>query len=139
MSKGVLELEIVTPHGVKHEGKATSVQLFTRLGQVEILPDHEPMIMALDIGEAKIETLLGETLYFATNKGYIEILDDKIEVVSETAEASDKIDSERAQKSLDSAREELDGLDVSENTELASQIEDKIRRAETRLAIAQKS
>ncbi len=136
MSKGVLELQIVTPHGVKYEGKATSVQLFTQMGQVEVLPDHEPMIMALDIGEATVSTLLGETLHFATNKGYIEVLDDKIEVVSETAEIAGNIDTERAQRSLERAQDELKGLDASENTERLAQVHDKIRRAETRLTIA---
>ena len=139
MSKGVLELQIVTPHGVKFDGKATGVQLFTSLGQVEVLPNHEPMIMALDIGEAKISTVLGETIYFTTNKGYIEVLDDKIEVISETAEASTDIDTERAEASLEKAQKQLSEVGEGENTELVSQIENRIRRAETRLAVSKLS
>lgn len=139
MSKGIIELQIVTPHGVKYEGKVTGVQLFTRLGQVEVLPEHEPMIMALDIGQAKVSTVLGETLYFATNKGYIEVLEDKVEVVSETAELSTKMDIERANRSLERAQEELKGLDSAEDTERLAQVQDKIRRAETRIAVSKLS
>ena len=137
--KGILELQIVTPHGIKYDGKATGVQLFTSLGQVEVLPSHEPMIMALDIGEAKISTALGEVLYFATNKGYIEVLDDKIEVVSETAELSTNIDTERAENSLERAQKQLSEVGEGENSELVSQIENKIRRAQSRLAVSKHS
>jgi F-type H+-transporting ATPase subunit epsilon len=136
MSKGVIELQIVTPHGVKYEGKVTGVQLFTRLGQIEVLPEHEPMIIALDIGEAKVSTLLGESLYFATNKGYIEVLEDRVEVVSETAELSKNVDIERANHSLERAQEELKGLDSTEDRERIAQVLNKIRRAETRIAVS---
>ena len=54
MSENAMHLQIVTPHGCSYDAKTLGVRVESLLGQMELLPDHEPMIAALDIGAAVV-------------------------------------------------------------------------------------
>ncbi len=130
-----LHLTINTPHGMKYDGDVEAVRLITGLGQVEVRPDHEPMIMTLDIGEANLLSS-GNQENMALNLGYVEILDNRVEIVTESAEASADIDVDRAQKSKERAEKQLAELDPIVDVERYKLVEDKIERATVRIAVA---
>jgi F-type H+-transporting ATPase subunit epsilon len=132
-----LNVEIVTPHGPLFAGKATAVQLQTRLGQVEIGPDHESIIMALDIGHGAVFTHDGVER-FAMNVGYVEVLDNHVEIMMETAEMVSDVDTERSEESVRIAKERLEKLDFAEDRARVDRAKDKLRRAEARLALVSK-
>jgi len=132
-----LNVEIVTPHGPLFTGKATAIQLQTRLGQVEIGPDHESIIMALDIGQGAVFTTEGPQ-YFAMNVGYVEVLDNHVEIMTETAELVANIDTERSKESVRIATERLKELDLSDDRARVDRARAKLKRAETRLALVSK-
>ncbi|MBR57770.1 MAG: ATP synthase F1 subunit epsilon [Myxococcales bacterium] len=130
-----LHLTINTPHGLKFDGDVDAVRLITGLGQIEVRPDHEPMIMTLDIGAANLISSDSQQ-NMALNLGYVEILDNRVEIVSESAEASGDIDVERAQRSKARAEEQLAELDPSTDIERYKQVENRIHRANVRIAVA---
>jgi len=137
MNQSQLIVEIVTPHGALFSGEANAVQLQTLLGQVQIGPDHEAMIMALDIGAGAVMTDEG-THRFAMNVGYVEVLDNHVEIMTETAEMVSEIDADRCNESIRIAKERLATLDFAEDAARIARARAKLRRAEARLQLVTK-
>ena len=130
-----MNLEIVTPDGVRFAGEATAVLVNTAMGQIQVLPEHEPLISALEVGMAKVDTPSGSHI-FALNRGYIEVLENTVEVVTFTAESPDAIDTERAQHGIDEATTDLESIDPGTQAEAYVQARLRILRNETRLEVA---
>lgn len=106
MAPGDLHLEIVTPERTILETDVEQVILPSIDGYIGILPRHEPMIIALDIG----------IVYFggkndkrraAVSGGFAEILHDHVWVMADTAELAVEIDVMRARRELEQARKRL--------------------------------
>ena len=134
MSENSMHLQIVTPHGSTYDAGTLGVRLESAMGQMELLPDHEPMIAALAIGAAVVKREEGD-LHFALNHGYVEVLNNHIEIVVETAEEASTIDVARAEASKTKAEARLAETDASQSPELASQIDEEIRLAGVRIAV----
>jgi F-type H+-transporting ATPase subunit epsilon len=104
-----LKLEIVTPYSKVLDIEVDEVTATGKLGEFGVLPGHAPFLTSLRIGELAYKNN-GITEHMALNWGYFEILDDKIIVLVESAEASDAIDMERAKAALGRAEEALKKL-----------------------------
>jgi len=129
-----MHIQIVTPHGRIFDAPGMGVRVESAMGQIEVLPDHEPIIAALDIGAAVVKG--GENdLHFALNHGYVEVLNNRIEIVVETAEQATDIDVQRAEASKAKAEEKLQELDQSQDTERIAQVNEDLRLAEVRIAV----
>ncbi len=98
MSENAMHLQIVTPHGRLYDAETLGVRVESVMGQMELLPDHEPLIAALEIGAAVVKREEGD-LHFALNHGYVEVMSNRIEIVVETAEEASAIDIPRAEQS----------------------------------------
>ena len=129
-----MQLQIVTPQGAKVEADTSDVNAPGVVGDLGILPGHRPLLTALGIGVLSYKTDDG-IAHLAVNGGYLEVADDHVVVITETAETPDEIDVQRAEQSLKSAQQELVETDASRTEAVASAIAD-IRRAENRLACA---
>ena len=134
MSENAMYLQIVTPHGCLYDAGTLGVRLESVMGQMELLPDHEPMISALEIGAAVVKREEGD-LHFALNHGYVEVLNNHIEIVVETAEEASAIDLARAKEGKARAEERMAEVDASKNPELASQIDEDMRLEGVRIAV----
>lgn len=77
-----MQLEILTPEGKVFTGEADSVQLPGLDGLFQILKDHAPLIAALDNGVVSIEAK-GSTQTFDIKTGIVEVLNNKISVLTE--------------------------------------------------------
>jgi F-type H+-transporting ATPase subunit epsilon len=104
-----MKLEIVTPYSKVLDMEVDEVTATGKLGEFGVLPGHAPFLTSLRIGELAYKNN-GITEHMALNWGYFEIMDDKIIVLVETAEASDAIDMERAKAALGRAEEALKKL-----------------------------
>ena len=62
-------------------------------GLVGIKAKHTHAIIALDIGELKI-ICEGRNSFLATSGGYVEITNNKVQILAETIEHSDEIDAD---------------------------------------------
>ena len=134
MSENTMHLQIVTPHGLLYDAPSTGVRLESAMGQIELLPDHEPIIAGLTIGAALVKREEGE-LYFALNHGFAEVLNNRIEIVVESAEEASTLDVPRAEAARDRAIALLKEIDPSTHAELASQIDADLRLATLRISV----
>lgn len=135
MAQKYLNIELATPTSKKSIGEASSCSAPGILGKFQILPDHTAFISELAVGEIKIES--GEkTQYFASSGGFLEVVDNKVLLLLETAEAADEIDVQRAEKAKERASQRLHskdpGLDVT-------RAEAALARALNRLKTAQRA
>jgi F-type H+-transporting ATPase subunit epsilon len=105
------------------------------LGELGILPGHRALITALAIGGLSYNEG-GRVKHLATNEGFMEVHDDNVIVVTESAEEPDEIDPVRAKRTLDEAEAALKGIDSHADPVGYKQMQDRRLRALNRLAIS---
>ena len=99
-------LDIITPTSIETFKEISYIRAPGLDGLLGIQANHANAIIALDIGEIKID-VKGETLYFSTSGGYADIQSKGVQLLLETIELSNDINKERAQKSLDKAQNRI--------------------------------
>jgi F-type H+-transporting ATPase subunit epsilon len=75
-------VEIITPDKEIFSGNASLIQLPGTDGLFEILENHAAMVAALAKGKIKLISEK-ETRYFEINSGIVEVLKNKVQVLSE--------------------------------------------------------
>jgi F-type H+-transporting ATPase subunit epsilon len=130
-----LQLEMVTPYRKILSEQVEEVTAPGTTGEFGILPGHTPLLTTLNIGEL---TYIQDAKNFrvAVNWGYVEVENNTVTVLVETAEAADQIDLERAKAALGRAEEALKTLD-SEDKQYKI-MDAALRRAIIRIQIAGK-
>ncbi len=101
-----LNIDVVTPKGIKFSGEAISCTAPGWGGEFQILKDHASMVTQLKIGSLSFETD-GKKKIMATSGGYLEVQHNNISVIAETAEWADEIKVDRARESEKRARQRL--------------------------------
>ena len=101
-----LNIEIVTPDGIAYTGALTSCTAPGVDGQFQILSGHAPLLANLQIGEIKVQNNDG-TRILATSGGFLEVKDNNISIIVESAEFADNIDIARAKEAEKRARRRL--------------------------------
>lgn len=127
MSK--ITVDILTPERRVLEAQADSVVIPAHDGELGILADHAPLVAQLQPGEIRMRN--GErTDYFAISGGFVEVQDNHVSIMAETAEMAHDIDLERARQAAERAKAAMRApgpeLDLAQ-TEMA------LRRALARL------
>jgi F-type H+-transporting ATPase subunit epsilon len=77
------------------------------VGGFQVLKNHAPLLSSIEVGEVKLVDVAGTESHFATSGGVVEVHDNKVMMLAETAERSDEIDVVRAQAARDRARKLL--------------------------------
>ena len=104
-----LKLELVTPYRHVLSQEVDEVTAPGTLGEFGVLPGHTPLLTTLRIGELTYKQ--GQQLFHvAVNWGYVEVENDVVTVLVETAELPDRIDLARAQAALGRAQDALKKL-----------------------------
>ena len=129
----LLKLEIISPDRVFFEGEADFVEMRTSEGEIGVYRNHIPLTALLVPGIIKIHNE-GEVKRAAVHDGFVEILKDKIVILSESAEWPDEIDVERAERAKERAENRLKSGDSNID---AARAELALRRALIRLETAQ--
>ena len=125
-------VDIVTPDRVVLSDTAVSLVAPGVEGSFGILPNHAPMLSELQVGELRYRRENGEEVRLAVSGGFLQMFNNQITVLADTAERDDEIDPDRARRSLEKARAEL-----SEATEMHRELAQKeLARAQNRLRIA---
>lgn len=128
-----LHAQILTPEGPVFEGDVTGVQMPGKLGSFEVKYNHAALVSMLDIGQIRIRHQSGEDdTILAVAGGFVEVSNNQLTLLAETAEKSSEIDKEAAQGELKEAREQLEANPMNR-----ADLEWAIRKAENRLKIAE--
>lgn len=130
-----LHCEIVTVERLVYEEEVDSVTAPAVMGEIQVLPDHAPLITALSPGELVVEKA-GEMEHFAIGGGYLEVLSNKVAIMADTAERSDEIDEARAQAARERAERML--REHPPTAEDYAAIEGALRRSLVRLQVARR-
>ncbi len=130
-----LTLDIVTPERrvlsvACDEVRAPGVQ-----GGFGIRTRHTPFMSALEPGRLTyVEG--GREHHFAVGGGFLQVADDKVIVLADTAEAQADIDLDRAQKAMADAQGKLNKLTEADRSFAEEQA--RVRRAAARIGVAGK-
>jgi len=129
-----LFVEIVAPDERVFRGEAESLRAPGTEGSFQVLRGHAPMIASFEIGPLFVTTDAGERISYATSGGFLEVLDDHVTVLAETAEPQDAIDTERARAAEERARERLESGEL--DTKERERYEADLERARNRLRVS---
>lgn len=87
-------------------GESTFVFARTTVGEIGVLPGHEPTLAQLEqAGIVRIDALDGTSRTVAVHGGFLSITPERVSILAEFAEMSDEIDVERARAARDRADE----------------------------------
>jgi F-type H+-transporting ATPase subunit epsilon len=103
-------------------------------GELGILPNHAPLMTALQPGELMIRKD-GKETYLAVSGGFLEVIGNKVTVLADAAESSEEIDEERARQAVERAQAQIAAR--TSDLDLAQALT-AVRRAETRLRVARR-
>lgn len=115
-----IKLKIVTPEKVIFDGEVEEILVPGSEGELGILPEHEPLLSVLKVGEMRIKKG-NEWDHFALMGGFIEVRpDSQVKILANAAEHADDIDEaraiqakERAENLLKEKRENVSFTDAS--------------------------
>jgi F-type H+-transporting ATPase subunit epsilon len=111
-----LKLEIVTPDATAYSAEVESVILPGVEGQLTILPQHTRFITQLVPGEMVVRRG-GRDEFLAVGEGLVEVTGKRVDIVTDMAIASEKIDEakveEARQRAAGRLREKLSSEEVA--------------------------
>lgn len=100
------QLEIITPERQFFTGPVEKLTLPALDGEYGVLPGHEPVVTAIEPGEARYQ-VDGVWHSVIVTQGFAEITSDYAVVLVATAERPEEIDALRAQRAKQRAEERL--------------------------------
>lgn len=114
-----MTVELVAVERRLWSGEASFVVARTTVGEVGVLPGHEPTLAQLEeAGVVRIDGTDGNSVTMAVHGGFLSITPDGVTILAEFAELSDEIDVSRARAARDRAdRSEPDGVAAAARAE----------------------
>jgi F-type H+-transporting ATPase subunit epsilon len=129
---GSLELEVDTPERQLVREQVEDVQLPGLDGYMGILPGHAPLVGQL--GTGFLTFMSGsKRRYLAVDGGFLEIREDHVRVLADSAQAAEDIDVNRARAELKEAQDRLAKPDADPAAALH-----EVARAQARVEVAEK-
>jgi F-type H+-transporting ATPase subunit epsilon len=129
------DLSLVTPEGAAFEGEAEMVIVPGAAGEIGVLARHAPLVAMLKAGEIRVKAE-GQWQAFAAGPGYFKVQQDRALVLVDDAVRAEDIDVEEARREAEAARALLEGIDAGEEEGDRWQVEQRLRHAENKLAVA---
>ena len=127
----MLNVQVVSPESVSYTGEASMVVARTvDGGDIAFQPGHIPFIGILQVWSVDVVKEDGSRDTFAVHRGFVQVSDSAVTILSDVSEAKDEIDVARAERALAAAEQAL-----SADAEDAAAAYDKAR-AEVRIRVA---
>ncbi|ACG75685.1 ATP synthase F1, epsilon subunit [Anaeromyxobacter sp. K] len=128
-----LTLDIVTPEKRVLSVQVDEVRAPGVQGGFGVRLNHEPFMTALEPGRLTyVEG--GREHHYAVGGGFLQVADNRVIVLADTAEAAGEIDVDRARKAFEDAQNRL--LQLTEQDESHQAESARVRRAAARLTVA---
>ena len=132
-TRNTLHVEVVTAERELYNGEANLVSAPGSEGRLGILPRHAALLTTLASGDLRIELNGAEEPLFISG-GFLEVSDDNVTVLADTAEHAEEIDQARAEEARRRAQERL--AQAQSNVERA-ELQAALERAIARLRVAE--
>lgn len=99
-----IKCSILTPDRYLYEGEVAFAVVQAHNGEMGFLVDHAPLISELGVGEIRLQD--GKTTeYFVVEGGVVEIRDNKLIILAETALKKEELDKPALEEKLKELRE----------------------------------
>jgi F-type H+-transporting ATPase subunit epsilon len=132
-NRNILNVKIVTADRELYNGEADLVSAPGSEGRLGILPEHAPLLTTLTVGELRIKLGGSEEPIFVSS-GFLEVSNNNVTILADTAERAEEIDEARAEAARRRAQELL--AQAQSNVERA-ELQAALERAVTRLHIVE--
>jgi F-type H+-transporting ATPase subunit epsilon len=136
MAEKIFKLDIVAPDRILYKGRVQSFSAPGELGAFQVLYNHAPLLSSLVPGEMKFTDEHGNTVYYATSGGFVEVRDNRVLALVDTAERAEDIDSQRAKDSRKRAVERIKSRKSDIDSDRARR---SLARAINRLRVARRA
>ena len=130
-----LHVVVVTGDRAVYDGRADRVTALVARGQITLLPRHAAMLAALEPGEVVVRHR-GREQVLAIGGGFLEIRDDEVIILADTAERAEEIDIARAEAARRRAEVAMRRFGERPEGIVASQ---SLRRSRARLRVARRT
>jgi F-type H+-transporting ATPase subunit epsilon len=130
----MLKLEIVTPERKVFDETVDSVTVPTATGEAGILSNHAPLISALKPGILSFVTN-GAVEKLAVAGGFVEVSENRVSVMTDTAESAADVNVEEAKAQREEAEKALAALSTASLEETEAERE-RLEGANVRLQLA---
>ena len=81
-----LKVSVVSADHEVWSGRAKQLIARTVLGEIGILPGHEPILAILGLGEVRVTTLDGDVITASAEDGFLSVEHDTVTIVARNAE-----------------------------------------------------
>ncbi|MEX2804347.1 F0F1 ATP synthase subunit epsilon [Streptococcus sp. H31] len=135
-----MTVQVVTPDGIRYNHHARFISVKTLDGETGILPDHINLIAPLDVHEMKIQRIDDENHedWVAVNGGIIEVKNNLVTIVADSAERARDIDLSRAERAKQRAEREIEEAESTDNIDEVRRAQVALRRALNRISVGNK-
>lgn len=103
----MIQLSVISPQRVAYSAEIVQVTVPGADGQLTILPQHTPLFAQLVEGELKVIPKEDEPLYMAIGGGFIEVLNDKVNILVTRAVHETELNEEEIRKAKEQAEQVL--------------------------------
>lgn len=134
-----LNVEIVTPNGLTYKNEqAKLVVVRTVDGDLGIMPNHAPIIapLLIDVVRIKAEVHGEEQDIVTVNGGIIEVRDNHLTIIAESAELPEEIDIKRAERAKERAEELIQSAKSGHDVDQLKRAEVALNRAINRINVS---
>lgn len=134
----ILTVNVVTPNGLVYDHHAAIVVARTTDGEIGILPQHTPIIVPLAIDEVRVKRTDSDTHvdWIAVNGGIMEVRDDIVSIIADSAERERDIDVPRAERAKQRAEQLIERAKESDDTDQLSRATVALHRAINRINVS---
>ncbi|QDZ41115.1 F0F1 ATP synthase subunit epsilon [Euhalothece natronophila Z-M001] len=130
-----LNVRVITPDNTVWDATAEEIILPSTTGQLGILSGHAPLLSALDVGVMRLRPQK-DWLSISLAGGFVEVEEDEVTILVNSAERGDNIDPEEAQKDYDQAKQRLEVAQSSDQRQEIIQATQALKKARSRLQAA---
>ncbi|MBR0303884.1 MAG: ATP synthase F1 subunit epsilon [Clostridia bacterium] len=102
-------LEILSPDREFYSGECVSMTIPLDDGSYGVMADHVPLVAAVIPGEVTFTKPDGECVIVAVSQGMVDVGDNSVKLLCESALRPDEIDEERERREAESAAEDMKG------------------------------
>ena len=100
-------LRVISSNKIFFDGRAEKIVLPLEDGEKAVLAHHENMVIATSIGEIRITTSKGEQVVGVVGEGFVQIVNNRVVLIVDSAEKPEDIDRVRAKEAKIRAEERL--------------------------------
>ena len=136
----MMTVQIVTPDGLKYDHHANFVLVKTTDGELGIMTNHEDIIAPLDVHEMKVRRIDDDSHvdWIAVNGGIIEVQNNLITIVADSAERERDIDVSRAERAKLRAERDIQEAEAQHRIDEVQRAKIALQRALNRINVGSK-